>query len=136
MKSRFFESLCLFRWKRVYKRVADHLKIVSNYGKPVAVFVSFLCLKLKKICVVHFSLSSSCGTQRGDYLPATSRTIVYILQKINFRVLSSAVVHLSILTIQRRLALSLHKDDTLYKEIYHFFWQSSKHSTQDEPIDN
>lgn len=37
-------------------------------------------------------------------------------------VLSFAVVHLSILTIQRRLALSLHKDDTLYKEIYHFFW--------------
>lgn len=31
------------------------------------------------------------------------------------------IVHLSNLTIQRRLALSLHKDDTLYKEIYHFF---------------
>lgn len=31
------------------------------------------------------------------------------------------IVHLSILTIQRRLALSLHKDDTLFKEIYQFF---------------
>lgn len=40
-------------------------------------------------------------------------------------VLSFAIVHLSILTIQRRLALSLHKDDTLYKEIYHFFLRNN-----------
>uniref|UniRef100_A0A0L0NZI2 Uncharacterized protein n=1 Tax=Candidozyma auris TaxID=498019 RepID=A0A0L0NZI2_CANAR len=45
-----------------------------------------------------------------------------MLPKICLVVLSFAVVHLSILTIQRRLALSLHKDDTLYKEIYHFFF--------------
>lgn len=47
-----------------------------------------------------------------------------MLPKTIFVVLSFAVVHLSILTIQRRLALSLHKDDTLYKEIYHFFFFS------------
>lgn len=48
-----------------------------------------------------------------------------MLPKICLVVLSFAVVHLSILTIQRRLALSLHKDDTLYKEIYHFFFSET-----------
>lgn len=52
------------------------------------------------------------------YMPSL---VAYIPHFFLFVVLSFAVVHLSILTIQRRLALSLHKDDTLYKEIYHFF---------------
>lgn len=47
---------------------------------------------------------------------------IYMFQMLNVRTIL-AVVHLSNLTIQRRLALSLHKDDTLYKEIYHFFWK-------------